>query len=115
MITFISRNETFDINDAFTLDCQAEGVPPPKFRWTKEGDSTFVRTSASFQVTNVQAKDKGNYLCTVENTDGVNTKFVTILVRRKYMYCMQQFYCFSLFFMLIFIPKPNFLVIIKDS
>ena len=57
---------TFNENDRVTLDCQADGNPPPTIRWIFVNDSSYV--PGLFYITGKQ--NEGFYRCIAENSVG---------------------------------------------
>lgn len=63
----------FDVNegDDVTLNCEAEGAPPPDFHWTVDGVNIPI-TSSNFNIT--QVNTSATYSCTATNYLGNITK-----------------------------------------
>ena len=57
---------TVNDGDTVTLDCQADGNPPPTIRWIFVNDSSYV--PGLFSITGKQ--NEGFYRCIAENTVG---------------------------------------------
>lgn len=65
-ITHIMNDMTVNDGDTVTLDCQADGNPPPTIRWIFVNDSSYV--PGLFSITGKQ--NEGFYRCIAENTVG---------------------------------------------
>ena len=65
-ITYIMNDTTFNENDRVTLNCQADGNPPPTIRWIFVNDSSYV--PGLFYITGKQ--NEGFYKCIAENSVG---------------------------------------------
>ncbi|XP_035698167.1 hemicentin-2-like [Branchiostoma floridae] len=74
-IISISKSQTAWVSDDVTLQCVADGNPPPNITWTRAGlamPSKIHRLSndvraCSVTVRNIQTNDTGTYLCTADN------------------------------------------------
>ncbi|XP_019614149.1 PREDICTED: hemicentin-2-like [Branchiostoma belcheri] len=74
-IISISKSQTAWVSDDVTLQCVADGNPPPNITWTRGGlvlPSKIHRLSndvraCSVTVRNIQTNDTGTYLCTADN------------------------------------------------
>ena len=75
-------------NNMKVLLCFANGLPPPVYRWLKDGRFTSsANTSAnSLQIPKVQLSDAGEYQCVASNAHGA------ILSNRVYIHvsCKSQ-------------------------
>lgn len=64
------------VDSSVTLQCQADGSPPPSVTWHKDGQplSESVRqrvlSSGSLQIAFIQPSDTGRYTCTAANAAG---------------------------------------------
>ncbi|TKS74334.1 Hemicentin-1 Fibulin-6 [Collichthys lucidus] len=64
------------VDSSVTLQCQADGSPPPSVSWHKDGQplSESVRqrvlSSGSLQIAFIQPSDTGRYTCTAANAAG---------------------------------------------
>ena len=60
-----------------TLNCSADGNPPPVISWTRVSDNSPV----VFPLINIELQDEGTYRCTANNSVGsAVTRHVTIVV-----------------------------------
>ena len=78
-ITHISDNQTMIENDNMTLNCTADGHPPPSITWTRLSDNSVV----TFPLT-TRRQDQGVYRCTANNSIGspaTNDVFITVLCK----------------------------------
>ncbi|XP_071327955.1 vascular cell adhesion protein 1 [Trachinotus anak] len=64
-------------NDNVTLDCEAEGNPPPHFHWTLNGENITEYTSSVFTT---QVNTDAIYTCTAANDIGRKTKQIHVNV-----------------------------------
>ena len=67
------------INDQLTLNCPAEGIPPPKITWKRQGKIIQQYSNPSIRIldngkklfiASAQLLDLGDYQCLVENVAG---------------------------------------------
>ncbi|XP_076053538.1 hemicentin-1-like, partial [Oratosquilla oratoria] len=62
--------------DTATLQCYAEGTPPPQVMWFKDGTSritpmTFIKVEDGYlRISGVQERDAGTYTCVASNAAG---------------------------------------------
>lgn len=76
--TISSGTKTYlaPVDSSVTLQCQAEGSPPPAVTWHKDGQSLGesvhqrVVSSGSLQIAFIQPSDSGRYTCTAANAAG---------------------------------------------
>ncbi|XP_076984267.1 hemicentin-2 [Tamandua tetradactyla] len=68
---------TAKAGDEVTLDCEAQGSPPPLVTWTKDarpmlpvGERHGLLPSGSLRLTQTQVNDSGRYECTASNPAG---------------------------------------------
>ncbi|UYV77068.1 SDK2, partial [Cordylochernes scorpioides] len=62
------------------LQCQAQGQPPPEFRWFKDGLAvTQLSPDPVLQLTSVSRTDSGTYYCVAENAVGSVASDKTVL------------------------------------
>ena len=60
-----------------TLNCSADGNPPPVISWTRVSDNSPV----VFPLINIELQDEGTYRCTANNSVGsAVTRHVSIVV-----------------------------------
>ncbi|MEQ2292216.1 Hemicentin-1, partial [Ameca splendens] len=87
----VIRSETREylalLDSPVTLQCQAEGSPPPSITWHKDGqllsDSVRQRllSSGSLQIAFVQKSDAGQYTCTAANPAGTDSLDMRLTVQ----------------------------------
>nr|XP_046243182.1 ADAMTS-like protein 3 isoform X1 [Scatophagus argus] len=71
---------------SLTILCPAEGFPPPKTSWTKDGimlqptDRVSWDSSGALHILQPTAFDRGLYKCTVTNTHGSDSETFQLLV-----------------------------------
>ena len=65
-----------------TLSCDAEGNPPPRFHWTRDGVNMMENTK-NLNVTQVNVS--AIYTCTASNDLGRTNKSISIHVRKDVM------------------------------
>ncbi|XP_010749341.3 ADAMTS-like protein 1 [Larimichthys crocea] len=71
---------------SLTILCPAEGFPPPKIRWTKDGillrhtDRVSWDSSGRLHILQPRAIDRGQYKCTAANTHGSDSETFQLLV-----------------------------------
>ena len=77
-MTHISNNQTLNAGSSVTLNCSADGNPPPVIRWTRVSDNSAV----VFPLTNIGLQHEGTYRCTANNSVGSPvTRDVSIVVK----------------------------------
>ncbi|KAI8489790.1 hypothetical protein Bbelb_324200 [Branchiostoma belcheri] len=90
-IISISESVTATVSDSVTLQCVADGNPPPNITWTKDGSRLRSVHSAltgdvrmgSYLIKSVQANDTGTFLCTAENDIGESsTKSLSLTIKQ---------------------------------
>ncbi|KAI5727214.1 hypothetical protein M8J76_016252 [Diaphorina citri] len=78
--TFVSKPQNLQVGEgeSVTLDCAANGVPPPRINWLKDGldidlddlDSRFSKVgTGSLQISGLKDGDEGNYVCRAGNKE----------------------------------------------
>ena len=73
----ISNNQTLNTGSSVTLNCSADGNPPPLISWTRVSDNSAV----VFPLTNTGPQHEGAYRCTANNSVGsAVTRDVSIVV-----------------------------------
>ena len=86
-----------------TLNCSADGNPPPVISWTRVSDNSAV----VFPLTNIELQHEGTYRCTANNSVGsAVTRDVSIVVHCEYFaqlpswtlfICLELLYAGSLY------------------
>ena len=80
-----------------TLNCSADGNPPPVISWTRVSDNSPV----VFPLINIELQDEGTYRCTANNSVGsAVTRDVSIVVLCEYFVQLPSwtlFICLELF------------------
>ena len=80
-----------------TLNCSADGNPPPVISWTRVSDNSAV----VFPLTNIGLQHEGTYRCTANNSVGsAVTRDVSIVVLCEYFVQLPSwtlFICLELF------------------
>ncbi|CAJ0610483.1 unnamed protein product [Cylicocyclus nassatus] len=56
------------IGDSLSIECRAEGVPPPEITWLKDGK--IVNTGSVLNITNLEKHHEGHYHCLAVNVEG---------------------------------------------
>ena len=80
-MTHISNNQTLNAGSSVTLNCSADGNPPPVISWTRVSDNSVV----VFPLTDIELQDEGTYRCTANNSVGsAVTRDVSIVVHCEY-------------------------------
>ena len=69
-----------------TVECSAEGVPPPSLSWTKDGVKLKSLQSNLLHLRNIAREDTGRYTCTAENFLGFVSQSTLLSVRGRYMF-----------------------------
>ncbi|XP_047427770.1 hemicentin-1-like isoform X2 [Mugil cephalus] len=75
-----SNTQDIDVaeGDDISLNCEAEGNPPPVFQWTSDGLSVLEEDSDTLSITQVNASS--TYICTATNNLGKITKQIHVHV-----------------------------------
>ncbi len=63
-----------------TLSANAEGTPPLRYQWRKNGANIPGATNSNYTITNVQVSDGGAYTVVVQNDYGTATSDPTLLI-----------------------------------
>lgn len=85
------------VDSSVTLQCQANGSPPPSVAWHKDGqplnESVRQRVlgSGSLQIAFIQPSDTGRYTCTAANAAGTVSLEMSLTVQSKF----QSLNCFE--------------------
>lgn len=69
-----------------SVDCSAEGVPPPSLSWSKDGVKLTSLQSNLLHLRNIAREDTGRYTCTAENFLGFVSQSTLLSVRGRYMF-----------------------------
>ena len=81
VITHISSNQRLNASSSVTLNCSADGNPPPVISWTRVSDNSAV----VFPLTSIGLQHEGPYRCTANNSVGnAVTRDVSIAVLCEY-------------------------------
>uniref|UniRef100_A0A665VTB7 Hemicentin-1 n=1 Tax=Echeneis naucrates TaxID=173247 RepID=A0A665VTB7_ECHNA len=76
VISSETQNYLAPVDSSVTLQCQADGSPPPSVTWHKDGQSLSesvrqrILSSGSLQISFIQPSDTGRYTCTAANVAG---------------------------------------------
>lgn len=82
------------VDSSVTLQCQADGFPPPSVTWHKDGQPLNesvrhrVLSSGSLQLAFVQPVDTGRYTCTAANAAGTVSLEMRLTVQSKMQYTL---------------------------
>ena len=52
------------------LTCTAEGSPPPRYQWSKDGVQLLGETRPFLYIEEAKPEDRGNYTCVATNRGG---------------------------------------------
>lgn len=69
-----------------TIECTAEGVPPPSLSWSKDGVKLNSLQTNLLHLRNIAREDTGRYTCTAENFLGFVSQSTLLSVRGRYMF-----------------------------
>ncbi|XP_055255516.1 hemicentin-2 isoform X3 [Moschus berezovskii] len=79
---------TANAGDEVTLDCEAQGSPPPLVTWTKDSrpmlpinDRHHLLPPGSLRLAQAQVSDSGLYKCTASNPAGSATQYYVLRVQ----------------------------------
>uniref|UniRef100_A0A665VT70 Hemicentin-1 n=1 Tax=Echeneis naucrates TaxID=173247 RepID=A0A665VT70_ECHNA len=88
VISSETQNYLAPVDSSVTLQCQADGSPPPSVTWHKDGQSLSesvrqrILSSGSLQISFIQPSDTGRYTCTAANVAGtVNLEMIPPSIR----------------------------------
>ena len=70
---------TPNFGDPVNLTCLAEGHPAPIYEWFKDGVLITREIQPFLYISDVLPSDRGNYSCSVINTEGAITSTSTLL------------------------------------
>ncbi|KAM9325336.1 hemicentin-2 [Gastrophryne carolinensis] len=79
----IPSERSIQLKREVTLECRAEGTPPPQILWLKDNkpldlfsmpNVRLLEDGGSLHLTSVQASDSGRYTCLARNVAGEDTK-----------------------------------------
>lgn len=85
-------NKKLELGTVAKIHCKAQGTPPPLIHWEKldsgvEGFASHVTDmNGTLHFNGVLIEDKGKYLCTASNSQGVINATVNIDVVGKIMF-----------------------------
>ena len=65
----VGADETGDLREGFSRECNVEGHPAPKIQWTK-GASNAIFSEGTLDLGSLSYDDKGEYTCTASNAAG---------------------------------------------
>lgn len=77
------------VDSSVTLQCQADGSPPPSVTWYKDGQPLGesvrqrVVSSGSLQIAFIQPSDTGRYTCTAANAAGTVSLEMSLTVQSR--------------------------------
>uniref|UniRef100_A0A3Q2GH42 Hemicentin-1 n=1 Tax=Cyprinodon variegatus TaxID=28743 RepID=A0A3Q2GH42_CYPVA len=91
--TILNSDQASDVSgpigEELTLDCRANGIPPPRFSWLKDGESlegsdthhiTLTPSGSTLTVRRLSPEDSGTYTCLAVNPAGQESKIYTLVV-----------------------------------
>ncbi|XP_073994040.1 mucosa-associated lymphoid tissue lymphoma translocation protein 1-like [Rhodnius prolixus] len=64
-------------NDELCLECEAVGLPPPKYQWYHDNIALEKQTNSNLRLLNFSFENEGDYYCTVSHYIGDNLYEVT--------------------------------------
>jgi len=74
------------IGSEITLSCNAIGIAPLTFNWTRHDDPTvLLSTDSVYTFTVSDSSDYGDYACGVSNRFGSDTETITVLQASKHL------------------------------
>lgn len=82
-----SKEVNVILGDNVTFDCSADGHPPPEIKWTYGSEANVTVATRgrqkSITVTGATSTNAGAYVCNADNTVGVATRTVTLVVKDR--------------------------------
>ena len=75
---------TKEENESVTLNCQADGVPPPSYSWEFNNQVITGEVGRNLLRNNLQKSNIGNYSCVATNEIGVTKNYTKVLVKCKW-------------------------------
>lgn len=69
-ISFITPDVQVRAGDPVTLECRAQGSPPPLLMWTRQGQEYPTSYSGIYTIESVSKDDRGLYKCVAEQQSG---------------------------------------------
>ncbi|KAM6913611.1 vascular cell adhesion protein 1 isoform 2-T2 [Lycodopsis pacificus] len=82
-----SKEVNVIMGDNVTFDCSADGHPPPEIKWTYDSEANVTVATRggqkSITVTGATSTNAGAYVCNADNTVGVATRTVTLVVKDR--------------------------------
>lgn len=90
MISSDTKKYLAPLDSSVTLQCQADGSPPPSVTWHKDGQPLResvrqrVLSSGSLQMAFIQPSDTGRYTCSAANAAGTVSLEMSLTVQSKF-------------------------------
>ncbi|XP_031723712.1 peroxidasin homolog [Anarrhichthys ocellatus] len=82
-----SKKVNVTLGDNVTFNCSADGHPPPEIKWTYGSEANVTVTTRgrqkSITVTGATSTNAGAYVCNANNTVGVATRTVILVVKDR--------------------------------
>ena len=69
-ISYITADVQVRAGDPVTLECRAQGNPPPLLMWTRQGQEYPTSYSGIYKIESVSKDDRGLYKCVAEQQSG---------------------------------------------
>uniref|UniRef100_A0A7I5EER5 Down syndrome cell adhesion molecule-like protein Dscam2 n=1 Tax=Haemonchus contortus TaxID=6289 RepID=A0A7I5EER5_HAECO len=69
------------IGDSLTVECEADGIPPPEITWTK--NNKIVSTGPRLHIDRLDDTHKGIYICLAVNVEGQAMSHLEVKFSRK--------------------------------
>ena len=88
------------VGQSGNIECNAEGAPPPRFRWTRKDARVFdmkrfiQMPNGNMKVSPVHLMDEGEYICTIKQKKGTKrvtskSQFISVsLIGKKIIHCI---------------------------